>query len=252
MRRISIPFELRPVAEIEPWGDTEKGLWLSWFGLTDGWYDLVIGEHRLFSGPDGDTRGVDYQVVRIWEDLIAVAPYALEEVPAALADRLRHSDAWQAWCCQIRDTEEWPDDVIELAMSWWWQRQLGSHHLNGAPCLDLWCHGDDLHIRWRSSPPSPHAFVWSSPSGDAVASAAAFRDELLRFDRALIASMQRRVDDVVAGALRPAITIDVGALRREQAERATWLDRELSRLPATSWDDVIAAVVELERRLGSS
>jgi hypothetical protein len=58
-------FELRPLSDVQPWGDAESGLSLHWFGLTDGWYDVAIDEHRLYSGR-GETRGIDYQVVRLW------------------------------------------------------------------------------------------------------------------------------------------------------------------------------------------
>jgi hypothetical protein len=63
---VHLSFELRPLEDVQPWGTPESGFHLSWFGLTDGWYDVVVGERRLFSAPDGDPRGVDYQVARLW------------------------------------------------------------------------------------------------------------------------------------------------------------------------------------------
>jgi hypothetical protein len=42
---IGFRFELRPLDEVEPWGDDPPSL--SWFGLTDGWYWIEAGGHEL-------------------------------------------------------------------------------------------------------------------------------------------------------------------------------------------------------------
>jgi hypothetical protein len=49
---LRLSFELRPLEDVRPWGTLESGFHLHGFGLTDGWYDVVVGEHRLFSTPD--------------------------------------------------------------------------------------------------------------------------------------------------------------------------------------------------------
>lgn len=227
--RIDLAF--RPVAEVEqPY----------WFWLTDGWYDLVIGDHHLFRAAGGDPRGVGYPVARLWEDLIEVAPAVLEEVPAALATRLAAGDRWTAWVERARDTDD-ADDLWELATTW--QRQLNSGHLAGAPSLDLWCHADRVHIRWHSLPRQPDDPAWESPAGDATIDVDAFTDELVRFDRALIGAMPARIE--TAGG-------DRETLRREQLDRSKWLTDALSvkRTPIPPWDDVLGAIAALEDRIG--
>jgi hypothetical protein len=74
---------------------------------------------------------------------------------------------------------------------------------------------------------------------------------LIRFDRDLIAAMQRRVE-VVESWGRPEIRIDVEELRREHADRSTRLRRALDGPShrAHPWEAVVDAVVELERELG--
>lgn len=254
MHDLHLSFELRPLEDITPWGTPESGFHLSWFGLTDGWYDVVVSEHRLFSTPDGDPRGIDYQVVRLWEDLLAVAPYALEPLPEPLAARAHQDDAWAAWERDARQATDALSEVAELAVAWWSHRTVDSSHLRGAPVMNLWRDGDDLHVRWRSHPSGTDAPAWCSPDGDAIVSVQRFRDELVRFDHDLIAAMQARVDAVATGRLRPDIGIDVKALHREHADRATWLRCALSTRPGglPPWDDIIAAVLETERHLGWS
>jgi hypothetical protein len=94
---IRFAFELRPLAAIRPWTDARgEDPHLSWFGLTDGWCWIETGQEQLFRYDDatlstwraeGFEAGrpyVDYQVVRLWEDALAVLPHVLEPVPDVL------------------------------------------------------------------------------------------------------------------------------------------------------------------------
>jgi len=244
MDTFRIAFELRPLAEIAPWGTRETGLSLSWFGLTDGWYDVVIAGHHLFRGEGGDPRGIDYQVVRLWEDLIDVAPAVIDEIPAALSMRLADVDRWNEWVARAWKLEN-ADELLETALPWWGRRRLDTSHLRGAPHLFLWRHGQEIHMRWRSWP-VPDPPPWCSPRGDATLELAAFTDELVRFDRALIEAMTARVDSIGRSWDRPEIAIDVDQLRREHEDRATWLSHSLRRPTTDSWDAVVEAVTKLE------
>ena len=250
MDTVAIEFELRPIDDVVPWGDEKTGLRLHWFGLTDGWYDLIIGGHRLFSLV-GETRGIDYQVVRLWEDLIEVARPALQPIPEPLVVRLRDIDAWTAWVDKVWELDD-RHDVTSNALDWWWSRELTAGHLVGAPQLQLWRVGDELHMRWRSRSPVPDAVVWSSPNGDAKTTATAFREVLIKFDRELISAMAARVESIATKWSRPNIVIDVDELRREHADRSTWLESRLDapRNRETSWSDTIEAMLALEQVVG--
>lgn len=245
-------FELSPLSDVQPWGNAETGLTLHWFGLTDGWYDVAIDGHRLYSGP-GETRGIDYPVVRLWEDLIAVAPYALESVPEPLAARLADFDAWTAWVEKTRDLED-RDDLVSTALHWWFRRQMSASHLVGAPSLQVWRSGDELHLRWKSVPVESGPSVWSSPNGRARTNANAFREELIKFDRELIAAMQTRVSEIERHWSRPEIAIDVDDLRRDHGNRVLFLqhafERHGYRASSWEWDEVVEAVIALENRIG--
>src|SRR5262249_1965387 len=127
-----IRFELRPRAECDA---------RNWWFLTDGWYDLVVGDRPLFGR-------ADYYVARLWEDLVDVAYAALEDVPVPLAKRLDPGDRGDAW---VDDAWEacGGNDAFAIATSWWHERQIDTGHLRAAPRVHLWRRGDDLHVRWR-------------------------------------------------------------------------------------------------------
>jgi hypothetical protein len=87
---IRFGFDLRPLGDIVPWGKADD-LSLHWFGLTDGWFWIELDGHVLLRYSDRcaarfqlDRPYVDYQVVRLWEDLITLIPAVLEPVPADL------------------------------------------------------------------------------------------------------------------------------------------------------------------------
>lgn len=252
MSTIAFPFTLRDVGEIEPWRGADGTATLSWFGLTDGWYDVVIDEHRLFS-PAGTTRGIDYQTVRLWEDLIELAPCALDPVPPEIATRLTDVDAWSAWSKRAAALKNAYDaGLVEAAVDWWRLRLLDAAHLVGAPWLRAWRDGDALQLQWASGTFCPADLQWSSPRGQATVPADVFRGALGTFDRELIAAMEARVCAIEQHGPPPGIAIDVAHLRHEQQDRATWLERAL-RIPRArehSWDDVVAAIIALERELG--
>lgn len=76
---------------VRPWGRENPRL--HWFGLTDGWYWIELGDQELLRySPDtlrrfrSDDLGprhpyVDYYIARLWEDLIDLPPMVMQPVP---------------------------------------------------------------------------------------------------------------------------------------------------------------------------
>jgi hypothetical protein len=138
-------FRLRPVDEILPWGNERPSL--SWFGLSDGWYWLEIDGQELFRV--SDTRPkippyVDYQVVRLWEDILEIAPDVLGEVPSDIAAQLCDPDGWLAAVERIQADDTLDEELVENGLGWWRARYLDSSHLVAAPRLWLWRTGELL------------------------------------------------------------------------------------------------------------
>ena len=86
-------FQLRSLEQVLPW-QSQGQSYLHWFGLTDGWYWLHLGEVEHFRYTDAimavwrETTDdvavlpyVDYQVVRLWEDIQEILPHILEPIP---------------------------------------------------------------------------------------------------------------------------------------------------------------------------
>ncbi|MEV4995650.1 DUF5984 family protein [Streptomyces niveus] len=222
---IRFRFGLTPVHDIQPWGGDAPSL--SWFSLTDGWYDIEAdGRHLFRHGADGTS--VDYYVVRLWEDVLDVLPEALEPVPADLV-------AFMAG-----DHTRWlPADSpdTEAAVTWYGQHALDTGYLRTAPHIRWWRTtaeaGDDLMtVTWTHDPDGTAGRV-TLPTPDFVAAVTALHHDLL-------GAMEERVTALEATGPPPGVHIDLPHLRHEQRDRASWLGRALERACDTDWAAVRA------------
>ena len=243
-------FALRPVAEIQPWGGPDQPS-LSWFSLSDGWYWLELAGQELFRGlaPEnpGEPPYVAYQVVRLWEDVLEVVRAALAPLPEDLAARLRAPERFVADIERLRARagEDQVEQVrIQEGLAFWNARELVSVHLVDAPELWFWRDGETMHALWRSLPAG--AKLWQPASGTMSLPVEQFVAELRAFDRAFLAAMGERVEDLVQRGGLPGVAIDLAHLAFEQRDRATWLDNALTR----RWPEDWALARQLLTRLG--
>jgi hypothetical protein len=238
-------FELLPVDEIIPWG-TAPDLSLHWFGLTDGFYRLKVGDEYLLNytnevvghwkqkHPDWNfgnkSTWIDYQVVRLWEDVLDILPYVLEPLPqrfVAVIDK-GVSDL-KRWEVEIASQLQNYDAVWE-ATSWIGQRSLDTMYLNPGASIKLWSADDIVYIKWdnvaRVNDGIP---VWSARRGVHRMRAADFLQEVHSFHDRLMQAMEARVAEIISNWRNPSIHIDLKHLAQEQKDRKTWLDRALAK-----------------------
>jgi hypothetical protein len=229
MPELRFGFELTPLAEVGTWGREKPTL--HWFGLTDGWYWIELGDVRLLRfSADYEIPYVDYYVVRLWEDLLGLLPAVLEEVPADLLDFLRSDHL--AW-------NEVESDAAEAAIEWWSDRYLDLGYLCEPPTLRCWRTGDRVTIDWDA--PSNFAEPRALQVTVAVEEFVAAVEE---FDRSLMAAMEGRITEVEASP--PAgVELDLAHLRSDHRDRSTWLARARSSDRSTDWSAVRAGAAQL-------
>lgn len=263
MQGPTFQFKLRPVEQVQPWGGpTDPNL--HWFGLTDGEYWIQAGDHRLFEYSDaaqtrfGVSRFCDYQVVRLLEDVLDLAPYALEPIPEELRRYIALDESsgwdhfWPKWCATIdeRDSSEEVLGLLDDAGSWLGRRKLDSGYLTPSTNVVMWSDSNSVHIQWDNRGKFLDGCqTWSAQFGAWNIPRAAFKAEVLGFHGRLVEQMAQRVVQVAQGALAEHIRVDIEGLRREQQVRERSIDRALE-LPAppTDWSAVAAAIRELEAR----
>ncbi|MFI9817413.1 DUF5984 family protein [Saccharothrix variisporea] len=182
---LRIDFSLTPLDQVERWGGNQ----LHWFALTDGVYRLRFGDHAF---PDDE---VDYYLARVWEDLLVLAPAALEPVPADLVDLVRG--------------EVVINDEDLAALHWYSDHYLDFGYVQGVRGCQWWRLDDVLHVEW--------------PGHHVTMPVEAFTAALTGFHHALMAAMEQRVRHCETQGVPPGTGLDVAGLRREHEDRKTWL-----------------------------
>lgn len=275
--RFRFSFRLVPLEQVSPWGAGTP--YLSWFGLTQGWFWIEAGDRELFRyareflemGPDPRSEGraaplpyEDYPVVRYWEDLLKMLPATLDPLPGDIAARVADAGTWETWRGRAylwqrargEDEDAW--DAYHAAVGWWDERRWDAGHLAYPPHLHLWRVRDAVHIRWDNRTVTAEGSpVWEAVAGEVRVPVAAFEDSVREFDTRFIGAMAARVRTAGASWPRPGVEIDNAALEREQRERATWAEaalnprvRELRR--AAEWDRVRDAVARIDGEVSTT
>jgi hypothetical protein len=245
---IRFRFGLTPLDKVAPWG-TEQPM-LHWFGLTDGWYCVDLGGQEVLRYSERTFRRlrkdngagpphpyVDYYVVRLWEDVIALVSEAMEPVPADLVDVAAASPDW-VW----RDTPE-----AAAALAWHGAGCLNTGYLRIAPLVRCWRtvtgQDDTVTVSWEHRTDPAGTVEFAGPRTGRVAMAtSAFLAAVTELDRALFAAMDERIAELAQTGPPSGVEVDMEAVRREHRDRATWLRRARDREPGTDWDVVRAGV----------
>ncbi|MFI9585717.1 DUF5984 family protein [Streptomyces sp. NPDC052236] len=243
---IRLRFGLTPLDRVGAWGGERPVL--HWFGLTDGWYCIDLGGHEVLryskrTSREPDHPYVDYYVVRLWEDMLALVSGAMEPVPPDLADVAAEMSPDWNWV----DTPE-----AEAAVDWHSAGFLYTDYLRVAPHVRCWrtLVGDDdtVTVAWEHQPDPEGAIEFAGPqTGRVTMPTSEFLAAVIEFDRALLAAMDQRISELEAleesgRAAVPGVELDLEQLCREHLDRAAWLRRARDRDPATDWDAVRAGV----------
>lgn len=239
-------FVLTPLAQVAPWGAERR---LHWFGLTDGWYWIELGEHELLryapetlaEHRDGGAAArhpyVDYYVARIWQDLIGLAPAVLEPVPDDLQDFVA-SDP-RDW--RPVDDGELDDPDLDAAMAWHDGHEIYLGYLRDAPRIRFWRAGegesDGVTVSWQHPDAGDSDIRFTAPAtGRVRVPADSFAAAVRRLDAELIAAMAQRIGELERAVPVDGVQVDLAQLRGEHDDRSTWLARLLDRRPGTDWD----------------
>lgn len=268
-------FKLRPLEDIAPWRDPkDNSLHLHWFGLTDGWYWIDTGNAELFRYSQAEIERcqreyagqpwvaefvalpyADYQVVRLWEDVLAILPYALEPVPSPLAETLAPDGPWVRWeqaaeGVTSSQSARWTfSEEREAAAQWWWNRLLNYGYLRGGPMIWFWNDGVDMHIQWDNRKMLLDGVpAWEAQLGESRMPIADFIEEVRDFDRRLIRRMADRVAIAQGEWQHPEVTI-FSDVAQEQVQRAHVLERTYAAIAnrqPTDWNAVFQAIATIE------
>lgn len=257
-------FKLKPLQDVMPWGD-EPNKNLHWFGLTDGFYYMDLGDVQLFRYSDEilklwskdyqDSNYInepymDYQVVRLYEDILEILPDVIQPIPEIINSYISTKEKQRDWEKRINEDDvdfenEEEYDTYANATEWLFFRRLKG--LGGSPGIIIWRVEDTIHIRWDNASIKQDGInTWATTEGEYELPFNNFMSEVESFHNRLIKNMGERVNAISKNNPLPHIKIDIDELQKEQVERAGELNETLSKKPnIESWDKVILANKEL-------
>lgn len=255
-------FKLVPLEKIEPWGDPGNQR-LHWFGLTDGEYWIQAGDNALLEysayvqNKSWATRYCDYQVVRLYEDLMEMVPYVLEPVPDSLVPYLSGEsgklweDTFRTWCANVVDSSDndryW--EISDVCVTWIGNRILDTGYLSPSANIRMWSDTSMVHIEWDNAEKLFEGLsAWSAVRGSYQMPREVFKEEVRSFHARLMEQMSERVQKVLAGALPPEVQVDLPGLEREHLQRRHTIETALAEPAiATDWQLIREGIAEVER-----
>jgi hypothetical protein len=274
-----IEFRMRALGEIAPWRDGDgSNPHLGWFGLTDGWYWIALGEVELFrysqavlskwaqeAGDEmwfartGGLPYVDYHVAQLWDDLLAFLPDVLAPVPPRLAQALE-SGAWGRWDYEAEVAVEEAmrtqsldrSEAISLlyeAGRWLGKRRVDSGYLVSGPNVHCWSDGAEVHIQWDNRDRTLYGLpAWEATTGQLAIPPAAFREAISDFNTRFMRRMADRVAIAQVQWTRPEVALapnlgaaHLGSERWAQECLAATAPREMD-----EWDRTFAGIARIE------
>lgn len=253
-------FELTPVKNVVPWGQPNE-LSLSWFGLTDGRYWIEASGACLFEYSEhvclaGTGRYCEYQVVRLFEDILDMLPAILEAVPPALVEYIsdgtgrtwrKNFAAWTEKNYGLMDEHEYWC-LADPANSLLNHRVLDAAYLSPSAFIYMWSDEKYVHIEWDNSEKFIDGkLAWSATQGHVQLLRDDFLHEIHSFHARLIEQMDVRIREVFGGALSPEIKVDLPGLLSEHEQRRQALKCALEHTSSTNWQAVEKAVREISQ-----
>ncbi|OUS29194.1 hypothetical protein A9Q99_08755 [Gammaproteobacteria bacterium 45_16_T64] len=253
-------FRLRPLTEVEPWGE-EPDLSLHWYGLTDGFYHMNVGEEQLYRYSDElmdiwskehsySKPFFDYQVTRLHEDVLCMLSDVLQPIPVRMHEYISTVEKQRVWedtLAGVYDETEYEEveETYEMASEWLFHRRLQG--MGGGPNVIIWRVGDTIHIRWNSESILLEGVqAWSTARGEYQLTVEAYVAEVESFHHRLMNDMRERIRLITTNNPMPHVNIDIPALISVQEEKDRFLSESLNRKPnVDDWGDVLSANIAL-------
>jgi hypothetical protein len=253
-------FELANVELIQPWGEPGSQS-LSWFALTDGTFHMNVGDQVLFqySGEllslwGTSQRDVDYQIASLARDVLGSIAPGTARLPPFFERLASDWDLLTQLYAYVppQGTTPIDDDVRYNAWRWLAERSPWTSYFVAHPEFQFVRIGDHVHIHWdncnRMIKERP---AWSAQCGMFVLPLQEFLDEARNFADRLLQVMEKRIQGIEAGTLRPQVEVSAKDLRLQHEEwRLELASYFTPRQPDVPWDEVEAAIRVIAEHAG--
>lgn len=264
-------FVLKNPSEIAPWGK-ENNLMIQWFGLTDSYYWLDLGEGELlrysvefveFYKLNKNLPYVDYQFARVFWDLNGIIRTVLSSVPDGVFDNIRtfanfeiYLDSLSGWLEHIwSDNDEDYDAIYLPARQWIDDRKLDFGYLIGAPSVHLFRNNDQVYIRWKAEYQDANGInMWEVTKGECIVEIEKFISEIQQSLNNFAIAMDIQVKSILDNPIEN-VFIDKNQLLKNHEEflqEVKSYEKLMSFVSdQTDWENVLSTIKKINQPLSS-
>ncbi len=247
---------------------------LSWFWLTDGFYWMNVDGQKLFENSEealrywekngytypkhGYQKCMDYQVVRLWEDMIEILPTITQPVPEefhqlfsqSLAEIVANSDLFYNYVDSINAASEYTSNKKYFDKPFYLDdHHLSTMHVSLSPSIYFWrfldTNEDNMHIAWDFTQTiaiecGKEIPMWSAAKGRFKMPFESFMQEFNGFHQRLMDAMAIKIEEIENNIELQALLRDDYNLRKEHNERIESIERQFKKYPVNfDWDEMI-------------
>ena len=266
---ISFNYRRRELKEIQPFGNEQTGRSLHWFGLTDAYYWISIGQTELFRYTDSflkhhnlnrDIPYVDYQFARIYQDFFWILPHIAEPVPDEIYDRIsdannliKFKEMLRHWLQNLWNEEDKQyDDIYVPASNWIQDRSLDSGYLLYAPEIYFVRNRDKITVYWYCNKSSDEGInVWRETQGSYTLDFNEFVDGISSSFGYFFSEMDKQVRLACENWPFRNVQIDFNLLKDSQVKFKKEMEQAISDLRSPSligkqdWSEVRKSITSL-------
>lgn len=255
-----INFELKHPNDILPFG-REPQLSLSWFGLTDSFYWLDVGNVKLYEYSElflekhkDCSRYVDYYLSRFIEDFTEKFEMISESIPDYLYEIVKNYETLAEFKEYLRiyveiekqksDDEDFWDDKYYEQIKWISSRQVFASHLIEWPVIGFFRNNSKISIVWNADyETTENIQIWAAGNGQYELDYSEFLHQIEDFRMRFFHEMNKQVEMSIAKDWGD-IKVDKMQLIKENRSRKIIFDNQYKLLSQpikkpTNWSVIL-------------
>ncbi len=270
-------FRLFHPDNISPWESFPKGTdmpgvpSLGWYGLTLGYYQLDLGNKRLYEYSheiiddwklNKELPFVDYQIGCLFYDLTDMLDAINEQLPEnyyLLAKNVDTLFPFQSKALSLLKKNSNNDETDAYQKfckitSWISDRALTSEHLVGGPQIFFFRSSNKISIVWRADyVTEKNVGIWASNQGQIEMLYSDFKNEVLKFGNCFLSAMDEQVrisiekDWENIEVNKTELLENQKKIRKDFNETIAELDKDRA-THKTNWEDISTLINEISEK----
>jgi len=206
-----------------------------------------------------DLRFIDYQFMRIFEDLCEAIRFVEDPVPDEIFHKVNSLEKLKVYIKSLKEwfelsgdkSDEQLDEVYEVAREWLYGRRLSFDYLVDSPDCFLIRNGDQLHIYWIAEHQDEQGIpFWEESKATFSCNYQEFISALIESFKAFGLAMRKQISGLFENTPEKLI-IDREQIMVNQFQYEEWIteleNKRLFYADSPDWNNVVKQIDEILR-----